>query len=64
MSATATGHHDDRAGLGGIVRDYFAKVRGGDVGSLPAVLGLIVAGHRLLGPAARHVHRPRSTSPT
>ena len=30
------------AGLGEIVRDYFTKVRGGDVGSLPAVLGLLV----------------------
>jgi D-xylose transport system permease protein len=29
-------------GLGGIVRAYVAKVRGGDVGALPAVLGLIV----------------------
>ena len=28
--------------LGSIVRDYVTKVRGGDVGSLPAVLGLIV----------------------
>jgi D-xylose transport system permease protein len=29
-------------GLGGIVRAYAAKVRGGDVGALPAVLGLVV----------------------
>ena len=41
MSATVTGRHGDRPGLGGIVRDYLVKVRGGDVGSLPAVLGLI-----------------------
>jgi D-xylose transport system permease protein len=29
--------------LGGYVREYFAKVRGGDVGALPAVGGLVVA---------------------
>ena len=29
--------------LGGYVREYFAKVRGGDVGALPAVAGLVVA---------------------
>jgi D-xylose transport system permease protein len=29
-------------GLAGIVRAYVAKVRGGDVGALPAVLGLVV----------------------
>src|SRR3954469_3575300 len=29
-------------GIADSVSDYFAKVRGGDVGSLPAVLGLIV----------------------
>jgi D-xylose transport system permease protein len=29
-------------GLSGIVRAYLAKVRGGDVGALPAVLGLVV----------------------
>lgn len=28
-------------GLGQAVKDYFARVRGGDIGSLPAVLGLI-----------------------
>ena len=28
--------------LGGIFRDYVARVRGGDIGSLPAILGLIV----------------------
>ncbi len=32
----------DTQGLGAAVRDYFRRVRGGDVGSLPAVLGLIV----------------------
>jgi D-xylose transport system permease protein len=29
--------------LGGYVREYFAKVRGGDVGALPAVAGLVIA---------------------
>jgi len=49
MSATATDPGTDRApdtssqpGFGSIVRDYFTKVRGGDVGALPAVLGLLV----------------------
>ncbi len=32
----------DTGGIGEAVHDYFAKVRGGDVGSLPAVLGFIV----------------------
>lgn len=32
----------DTSGVGQALRDYFARVRGGDVGSLPAVLGLIV----------------------
>ena len=31
-----------RSGLGDIVRDYVTKVAAGDVGSLPAVLGLVV----------------------
>ena len=30
------------ATLGGIVRDYLTKLRGGDLGSLPAILGLVV----------------------
>ena len=30
------------ATLGSLVRDYIARVRGGDIGSLPAILGLIV----------------------
>jgi D-xylose transport system permease protein len=49
MSTTATDPGTDRApdtssepGLGDIVRDYLTKVRGGDVGSLPAILGLLV----------------------
>ncbi len=32
----------DRNGVGPAIGDYFTRVRGGDVGSLPAVLGLIV----------------------
>lgn len=31
----------DTAGIGQAVRDYVARVRGGDIGSLPAVLGLV-----------------------
>jgi len=33
---------NNSGGLGGVVRDYIARVRGGDIGSLPAVLGLII----------------------
>jgi D-xylose transport system permease protein len=36
-----TESHPYRSGLGDILRDYFVKVRSGDVGSLPAVLGLV-----------------------
>ena len=32
---------DERVTLGTIFRDYVTKVRSGDVGSLPAVLGLV-----------------------
>jgi len=32
----------DQAGIGQALRDYFNRVKGGDVGSLPAVLGLVV----------------------
>ena len=32
----------DTGGIGQAIRDYFTRVKGGDVGSLPAVLGLIV----------------------
>lgn len=39
MSTTAPGENET---FGGIVREYFAKVRGGDIGSLPAILGLLV----------------------
>jgi D-xylose transport system permease protein len=42
----AHGEHEPSAGspvgLGDIVRAYLTKVRGGDLGSLPAILGLIV----------------------
>ncbi len=31
-----------RAGVGALLSDYIAKVRGGDVGALPAVLGFLV----------------------
>src|SRR3954452_12666530 len=30
--------------LGGLVRGYMDKVRGGDLGALPAVLGIVVLG--------------------
>jgi D-xylose transport system permease protein len=39
MSTIAPG---ERETLGGIAREYVAKVRGGDIGSLPAILGLVV----------------------
>src|SRR5918995_3639590 len=32
------------ASLGGLVRGYLDKVRGGDLGALPAVLGIVVLG--------------------
>ena len=32
----------DRGGVAQAIRDYFTRVKGGEVGSLPAVLGLIV----------------------
>ena len=32
----------DHGGIGQAIRDYFTRVKGGEVGSLPAVLGLIV----------------------
>ena len=32
---------DERASFGGIARSYIVKIRGGDVGSLPAMLGLL-----------------------
>jgi D-xylose transport system permease protein len=34
--------HDEKVTVKTIVRDYITKLRGGDLGSLPAVLGLIV----------------------
>ena len=39
--STTTASQEERTGLGSIVSAYIAKVRGGDVGSLPAILGLI-----------------------
>jgi D-xylose transport system permease protein len=33
---------EERATVGTLVGDYIARVRGGDIGSLPAILGLIV----------------------
>ncbi|HYF72080.1 MAG TPA: ABC transporter permease, partial [Nocardioides sp.] len=44
MSAATEELHDTQEGpatIGGLVRDYLAKLRGGDVGSLPAILGLL-----------------------
>lgn len=41
MSATTPAAAEERATLGTIGRAYLEKVRGGDVGSLPAVLGLV-----------------------
>jgi len=40
-TATTPPAEEQQTDLGGIVRAYVAKVRGGDVGSLPAVLGLV-----------------------
>ena len=44
MSAGTEETQDAHGGdtLGSLARDYVAKLRGGDVGSLPAVLGLVV----------------------
>src|SRR5919202_6181433 len=41
-----SGFEADRtdASVGDLVRGYFDKVRGGDLGSLPAVLGIVVLG--------------------
>jgi D-xylose transport system permease protein len=41
MSTTTAPEEQEQGGVGGIVSGYVAKVRGGDVGSLPAVLGLV-----------------------
>lgn len=40
MSTTTAPH--ERATVRTIVRDYLARIRGGDIGSLPAVLGLLI----------------------
>jgi D-xylose transport system permease protein len=46
MSATATAHHEQvkvqQPTVASHIGDYIRRVRGGDIGSLPAVLGLIV----------------------
>jgi D-xylose transport system permease protein len=42
MSDPSTAAPGQQGTLGGIFRDYIAKVRGGDIGSLPAILGLLV----------------------
>jgi D-xylose transport system permease protein len=46
MSAIATAHHEQvkvqQPTVASHVRDYVQRVRGGDIGSLPAVLGLVV----------------------
>jgi len=34
--------HPDRSGIGNMIGEYIAKVRAGDVGALPAVLGFVV----------------------
>ncbi len=50
--------------MGDVVRAYLVKLRGGDVGSLPAILGLDHAG-RSSSPACGPTASPtRSTSPT
>ncbi|KQW43030.1 ABC transporter permease [Nocardioides sp. Root1257] len=41
MSTTTAQDEQEQTGLSGIVSGYVAKVRGGDVGSLPAILGLV-----------------------
>ena len=44
MSVATEEIHDTQQGpatVGGLVREYGAKLRGGDVGSLPAILGLV-----------------------
>jgi D-xylose transport system permease protein len=43
-SPSAAQYHpeEDDESFGSIVKGYVTKVRGGDVGSLPAVLGLVV----------------------
>ncbi|MGA8208644.1 MAG: ABC transporter permease [Nocardioidaceae bacterium] len=38
----STGGADPDESVGGLVRGYLSRVRGGDVGALPAVLGLVV----------------------
>ncbi len=47
-----------RQHLGSIARDYLAKVKGGDVGSLPAVLGLVALVIVFSVAATGDLHRP------
>ena len=44
--------------LGGVVRGYVDKVRGGNLGALPAVLGIVVLGAPVHGPPAGHLPHP------
>ncbi|HEV8568641.1 MAG TPA: ABC transporter permease [Actinoplanes sp.] len=41
-TTTAGGVRVERPTAGSYIRDYWGRVRGGDIGSLPAILGLIV----------------------
>jgi D-xylose transport system permease protein len=41
-TTTAGGVRVERPTTGSYIRDYWGRVRGGDIGSLPAILGLIV----------------------
>ena len=52
---------DEKVTLGSIFRDYVVKVRSGDVGSLPAVLGLIVL--RIREPQLERPYRTWITTP-
>jgi D-xylose transport system permease protein len=40
-TTTVVAPEDERATFSGIVRSYVVKIRGGDVGALPAILGLL-----------------------
>ena len=60
-AASVNGRHAGT--LGGHLHDYWRRVRGGDMGALPAVLGLIVLCAVFSASPGRLLHR-RSTSPT
>ena len=53
-----------QGGIEQAISDYFNRVKGGDVGSLPAVLGADRAGRSLQHPQAVDLLLVRSTSPT